>query len=158
LGLFQTARGGEALAINDLGQVVGQMEYDLGHGGFLWEDGVLRGWGGSSVVDINNLGQSLTGDATGPAILDPDGTWHRLASMAPPRSGWDYSRLSPKALNDFGQTVGHGQRFNDGDFDYRAYLATPVYPSMTLTVTGDLLQSGRVNELVVEGATPGARV
>src|SRR5690606_1003492 len=41
---------------------------------------------------------------------------------------------------------------------YRAYLATPVFPSMTLTVTGDLLQSGRVNELVVEGATPGARV
>jgi probable HAF family extracellular repeat protein len=95
---------GEALAINDRGEVVGFSEDDaLLRRPFLWRDGVMQDLGvlpGQAAVAraINSRGQ-IAGDGNGIAFLWEDGAGRMLGSL-----GGGYTEVT--ALNDAGDVVG----------------------------------------------------
>ena len=113
---------GEAVAINDQGQVVGYTESEGGHA-FLWENGKMRDLGtlGGYYINeiaINNDGQVAGWDETkgrlGRAFLWEKGKMRNLGTLP----GRTDSRAV--AINDPGQVVGYAG--NDLPQDGRAFL------------------------------------
>lgn len=107
----------QAVAINDLGQVLG---FDFGTGSVIWDlnTGLRQDVAGG--IDLNNLGQILGGTVGNPTIFDPiDGTANLLDLIADD-SGWMLELVY--ALSNESEIVGYG-RING---ELRGFLMTTV--------------------------------
>ena len=115
--------GGDALGINDLGEVVGLSITDRGwEHAFLWSKdrmidlGTLSGYGRSNAHDINNLGfvvgRSSTSDANTHAVLwERDQQDENIRIIDLGTLGGLHSFAN--AINDKNQIVGTSNRIND---------------------------------------------
>src|SRR5690606_34338120 len=107
---------------------------------------------------INNVGEIVGWSTQGrnhALFWDSRRVMHRLENLIPPLSGVGLEIAYD--INDHGQIAVRGASLNPPG-PGRAYLATPVRPTLTLAVSDDEVVAGAVNELVVTGASPGARV
>ncbi len=134
--LDQSVAWGEALALNDLGQIVGASSYrhDI-YGGVqiavLWSGGVVHNLGAlnglmSRAYDINNRGQivgqsDIIAHASGRAFLWSDGTLYDLNDSIDPQLGW--TLYSARGISDDGSIVGIGACPCGGE---RGFLLTPI--------------------------------
>src|SRR5690606_38984951 len=156
--------------VNDLDQVVGRglpFGFDTDAHAFFWSDGIMtdiHGLGRDSYAyGLNNAGEVVGFATFSDDLFDWAGVRWTLEDgmvdlnrLIPPHTGREI--LWGEDVNDAGQIAANGappgQIWRIGE----AYLLTPVHPSLTLEAAGGNLVAGRVNELVVTGATPGARV
>ena len=155
--------------LNDFDQVVGwsyDEESPVHTHAFLWNDGTmvdLHGLGRDSYAEgINNFGEVVGWSTFSDTPYDWTGfRWRAGEGMidlnrrTPPNC--PYAMIVAEDINDAGQIVGSAT-YNGSTWADWAILLTPVHPSMTLTPTGGALVAGRMNELVIRGATPGKRV
>lgn len=106
-----------AMAINDIGQIIGRSGGTLA----IWDDGVVTplGFDGQG-KDINNAGQ-VVGLYNGfNPFLWADGVFADLNDLMPPDSGWQL--VMAQGINDQGQIAGWGFLNGQG----RAFLMTPI--------------------------------
>jgi len=100
-----------ALAINELGQVVGisQISGDASHHGFIYYKGTITDIGSTYPYDINNFGQvvghyntEINGDSTVRSFIYSNGMLTDLGTISsdPRAQSW------ANGINDFGQVVG----------------------------------------------------
>ena len=143
---------GQALGVNNSGQVVGFANGDYGGEAFLYSNGQfidlgpLAGGVGSSANAINNAGDVVGRTAGSHAFIYSNGTLTDLNSLVPPDSGFTLS--SAVAINDSGQilastTNGHG------------VLLTPVAsPSMTVSGFPSTTTAGVAHNVTVTVLNP----
>lgn len=116
-----TIAGGStrAVAINDLGQVLGS---EIGVGGVIWDlnTATQRVVPGGS--DLNNVGQTVGGTS----IWDETNGRRLLSGLIPAGTGWQLEFAF--AINDGGDIVGYGLL----DDEVRGFLMTPVPEPATL--------------------------
>lgn len=117
---------GSAVAINELGQVVGtsQILGDAFHHGFIYDRGKITDIGNFYPYDINNLGQivgvystEINGDSTVRSFIYHQGTFADLGTISsdPRAQSWANS------INDDGQVVGSANTVYVGS-RFHAYL------------------------------------
>jgi probable HAF family extracellular repeat protein len=130
-----------ALAINDLGRVVGELNASATNfsEGFLWtrkggmqEVPMPSGAAFGTLRDINIFGVAVGSFCTQPCSSEE--SWHAavwtkatglqdLNSLIPRDSGWILESANFGAINGWSQIVGVGRRSGE----YRAFLLTPVW-------------------------------
>ena len=140
-----------ALALNDLMHVVGASERAPGGDrifyGFYWRDGQmidLQGWGGTA---LNNCGDFLETYLVDIGFI-------RVKDLIDPNLRW--YQLNPEKLNDYGQIVGRGIKFDTGQ--WRAFLMTPIRGDMNRDGDVDLRDFARLQNAFtgsLEPAIPG---
>lgn len=143
----QQAREGFAQAINDNGQIVGQLNSEafLYEGGSIRTLGVLPGFEQSYAYGINNSGQ-IVGSCSIPnaqpvhAFLYVKGAMFDLNNMIGPGSGWTLQRGT--AINSNGQIAGFGI---DPAGKQEGFLLTPTVGTGPVLVPGDTNGDGTVN-------------
>ena len=96
--------------INDSGVVVGGSS-DHGPAPYIYRDGVTtrlaNGPGFSYAENINNAGVVLgSGEGIFGYLIDTDGSYHSLSTLASNSAGWGH--LEPEWINDNGWIVGNG--------------------------------------------------
>jgi len=153
--------------INELDEVTGygkQLQGPANLHAWIYADGVttdIHGFGRQSYAyAINNFGDIVGFVSLSNQQFDWVAfLWTRdegmidLNTRIPPRSGYEITNA--EGINDAGQIAAIADLFGFGNY---GVLLNPVHPSMTLTPTGGALVAGRLNELVIRGATPGRRV
>ena len=122
-------RTGDAYAINNNGQVVGQATFPAGLHPFFWEHGVLTDLGvhagdvSGVALSINESGQVVgysSSTNTSHALLWEKGVMIDLQTRISGNSGW--TLLHADGINSRGQIDGFGTH----NGNYRAFLLTPV--------------------------------
>ena len=131
-------------------------------------------WSEGTITKIEGMGKYSHGyginnasTVVGLAILS-DEPWDNAAFRWSPDEGMINlnDRIAPFCeldvqraddINDAGQ-IAASARTGDNGWATIAVILTPVHPSMTLTSASGYLFAGRMNELVIRGATPGKRV
>jgi len=115
-----------ALAINELGQVVGtsQISGDASYHGFIYSTGTITDIGSISPYDINNLGQVvgyyntvIDGYSTVRSFIYRNGTLKDLGTISSDRKAQSWAN----GINDFGQVVGSANMGYEG-INFHAYL------------------------------------
>lgn len=115
-----------ALAINELGQVVGtsQISGDASYHGFIYDKGTITDIGSIYPNDINNLGQvvgyystEINGNSTVRSFIYSNGSVTDLSTISsdPRAQSW------ANGINDFGQVVGSANTMYVGS-GFHAYL------------------------------------
>lgn len=105
---------GTPRAINDRGEVIGRMAYQVGRAGWMWDGEkatVLAGL--ASVSALNNHGDILAtnmGDSRYPNLLMRGGQWLQLQQMIP--AGWQL--MDVMSINDAGWIVAHARHVASG--------------------------------------------
>ncbi|NOG54011.1 MAG: hypothetical protein HND57_06730 [Planctomycetes bacterium] len=165
--LSEYSQRGEATGLNDVGQVTGWSRAGGYDHAFLWQDGEM--------VDIHDPPGSWYDNSYARAINNqteivgmlsdyPAGTafiWcqergmEELVTYLPPSAHW--TNLDQAwDINDFGQIVGWGSRYDTTPWEH-GYLMTPVYPTFTLDQPSPGV-AGEVNMITARNLMPGAKV
>ncbi|MBL1217982.1 MAG: hypothetical protein D8M59_10870 [Planctomycetes bacterium] len=151
---------GQAHGINNLGEVAGFVEYA---NAVIWRDGVptqIHDWGlaqdsyAEAVNDFSEVsGYYIHWQSGDPyAFIWTEQTGMRtLEDLIAPQSRWELAYALD--INDFGMIVGYGMH---ADLQ-RAYVATPVTPSIQLTNAHPGV-AGQVNGIRASGLQPGTKV
>jgi len=160
--------GGEAYAINDLGQIVGASGGNGATGQpVIWEGDEITdlddplNFNTGFALDINNLTQ-VVGFAVPWDEDDPHFGWIwegggpgliRLDSLTPPLS-WNALSYAWK-INDDGVIIGYGYKKDANDF--RFYFLVPITPAFTMEQIVPGI-AGQQNTITVTGLTPGEKI
>lgn len=149
--------------INELGQIAGYAYDSAFADAVVWENGKVTSINDVSIsrqsyaYGINDLGEVVgfadLSDFDFEAFIWRDGEMRLLRDLVPP-----HLRLirieGARDINNWGQIVGDLEGRNPFD---RAFLASPVYPAMSLAqpIPG---HSNNVNTVTISGGIPGASI
>jgi len=167
LAFYKTGYQTVARDINDVGQIVGEASGNFVETrALLWEHGGVRSIHGlginSRACAINNAGEVVGWASLSDELLDDAAfRWTEMQGMIDlnsriaPRGRYEVNMA--EGINDWGQIAASG-RTHGAFWINRALLLSPISPRMILDVGGGQLVSGRTNELIITGASPGRRV
>ena len=156
----------DAVAVNELGQVVGLWEYWWDNAeAYIWDEvnglrsiHTLPSWRESEAWDINNF-SIVVGDVftnwNAHAFVWDGQSMTLLDNIIPTNSRWSKIE-SAMGINDLNQIVGDGQQ-GGGQGDVIPYIMTPVNSTMQLSDAVPGI-AGQVNSIETSGVTPGTRV
>ena len=158
---------GQAREINDLGYIVGWADDETSRSkAFIWLEGrmynihTLGLYSQSFAYAINNLGQVVGFHSTDESfwrgfLWEQGRGMQLLTDLVPPSCRW--RPMVASDINDAGQIAGYGTPKAAPDSIYRAFIMSPVNPTITLAAPSPG-RAGEVNTLTVSNCTPGATV